>query len=367
MLQRTLRFAEIARAELVSYAAGYGIVGIALAAAGAGAWALVGAEIAKAVVKTVVMLRDVPEARRLRLHRGVLGELLRFGAGYTAGSLTTYVVAQGDNVVVARLMGAAALGIYGRAYEIMLVPAQAIGMLLDKVLFPALARVQEDPARLRLAYRRGTALVALLVMPTSAAAIVLAPELIAVLLGPAWSGAVVPFQILTFAMYFRVGYMIGHAVANATGAVRAVAWRNAVFAALVVAGALAGARWGLAGVSAGVLAAMAINFAMIFQLGERITGLPLASFVNVHLPAAALTVVVGLEAWVVAVAMREIDAPPVATLAVTALVAAPTLLLIVRLLPAALGESGRWLTDTLCRSAPAPVAPLLRRTLMRTP
>jgi hypothetical protein len=106
---------------------------------------------------------------------------------------------------------------------------------------------------------------------------------------------------------------------------------------------------------------------MIFQLGERITGLPLASFVNVHLPAAALTVVVGLEAWVVAVAMREIDAPPVATLAVTALVAAPTLLLIVRLLPAALGESGRWLTDTLCRSAPAPVAPLLRRTLMRTP
>jgi PST family polysaccharide transporter len=367
MLQRELRFAAIARAELVSYAVGYGIVGIALGAAGAGAWALVGAEVAKSVVKTGVMLRDVPAARRLRLHSGVLGELLRFGGGYTASSLTTYVVAQGDNVVVARFLGAAALGVYGRAYELMLVPAQAIGMLLDKVLFPALARVQEDPSRLRLAYRRGTALVALLVMPLSAAAIVLAPELVAVLLGPAWTQAVRPFQILALAMYFRVGYMIGHSVANATGAVRAVAWRNTVFAALVVIGALAGARWGLVGVSIGVLGAMAVNFAMIFQLGERVTGLALSSFAGVHVPAAALTAIVGAEAWGVSLATRGVGAPPVVSLLAAALVVAPTLLLVVRLLPAVLGEDGRWLADLVCRSAPAPLAPMLRRTLMRAP
>jgi PST family polysaccharide transporter len=246
----------------------------------------------------------------------------------------------------------------------MLVPAQAIGMLLDKVLFPALARVQDDPARLRVAYRRGTALVALLVMPLSAVAVVLAPELIAVLLGPAWSDAVMPFQILALAMYFRVGYMIGHSVANATGAARAVAWRNTVFAGLVVVGALAGAKWGLIGVSIGVLGAMAVNFVMIFQLGERVTGLPLNSFAAVHLPAAVLTALVGAECWTVSLAMRGIGAPAAATLLGAVLVVAPTLLLVVRLLPATLGEDGRWLTDLVCRSAPAPLAPILRRTLM---
>jgi PST family polysaccharide transporter len=367
MLQRELRFGAIARAELVSYAIGYGVVGIALAAVGAGAWALVGAEVAKSAVKAGVMLYDVPAARRLRLHPGVLRELLHFGSGYTASALTTYVVAQGDNVVVARFLGAAALGVYGRAYDLMLVPAQAIGMLLDKVLFPALARVQDDPARLRVAYRRGTALVALLVMPLSAVAVVLAPELIAVLLGPAWSDAVMPFQILALAMYFRVGYMIGHSVANATGAARAVAWRNTVFAGLVVVGALAGAKWGLIGVSIGVLGAMAVNFVMIFQLGERVTGLPLNSFAAVHLPAAVLTALVGAECWTVSLAMRGIGAPAAATLLGAVLVVAPTLLLVVRLLPATLGEDGRWLTDLVCRSAPAPLAPILRRTLMRVP
>jgi PST family polysaccharide transporter len=367
LLQRELRFGAIARAELVSYAIGYGLVGIGLGVAGAGAWALVGAEITKAIVKTVVMLRDVPPARRLRFHPGVLRELLHFGSGYTASALTTYAVAQGDNVVVARFLGAAPLGIYGRAYELMLLPAQAIGMLLDKVLFPALARVQEDPARLRLAYRRGTALVALIVLPLSAASIVLAPEVIAVLLGPAWAAAVEPFQILALGMYFRVGYMIGHSVANATGAVRAVAWRNTIFAALVVLGALAGARWGLVGVSVAVLVAMAVNFAMIFQLGERITGLALSSFAGLHVPAAAISVIVGLEAWAVSIAARGFDAPALVTLVAAALVVAPTLLLVVRLLPAVLGEDGRWLTDLVCRSAPAPIAPMLRRTLMRAP
>ena len=366
MLQRELRFAAIARAELLSYALGYGIVGVGLGIAGAGAWALVGAEIAKSGVKALMMLSDVPAARRLRVHRGALGDLLHFGSGYTAGALTTYAVAQGDNVVVARVLGASALGIYGRAYELMLVPAQAIGMLLDKVLFPALSRVQDEPDRLRLAYRRVTALVALLVMPLSAAAIVLAPELIVVLLGPAWASAIVPFQILALGMYFRVGYMIGHSVAHATGAARAVAWRNAVFAGLVVVGALIGARWGLVGVSIGVLVAMVANFAMVFRLGTRLTGLTPAVFVAVHLPAALLTAIVGIEAWGVAFVMHRIGAPSIAPLLISALVIVVTLLLVARTAPAALGEDGRWLTDLVCRSAPAPLAPVLRWALART-
>lgn len=367
MLQRELRFGELARAELTSYAIGYGLVGVGLGFAGAGAWALVGAEIAKTAVKTVILLRAVPEARRLRIHLGPLKDLLHFGSGYTVSALSSYAAAQGDNVVVARFLGAAALGIYGRAYELMLVPAQAIGTLLEKVLFPALSRVQEDPARLRLAYRRAMALVALLVMPMSAASIILAPELVNALLGPRWTGVVVPFQVLALGMYFRVAYMIGQAVANATGAVRAVAYRSGAFAALVVAGALAGLRWGLVGVSTGVLGAIAVNFVIVMQLGARVTGLGARSIVGLHLPAALLTLIVGAEAWGVATALHSIGAPSLVTLSAAALVILPSLVLVVRVLPVVLGEDGRWLTELLCRSVPGPFAPLLRRTLLRAP
>jgi PST family polysaccharide transporter len=367
MLQRELRFGSIARAELLSYAIGYGVVGVGLGLAGAGAWSLVGAEVVKVIVKATSMLRDAPAARRLRMHRGALGDLLHFGSGYTASALTNYAVAQGDNVVIARVLGATALGIYGRAYELMLVPAQSLGNLLDKVLFPALARVQEEPDRLRLAYRRVTALVALLVMPLSAAAIVLAPELVDALFGPAWTAAVVPFQILALGMYFRIGYMIGHSVANATGAARAVAWRSTIFAGLVVVGAVIGSRWGLVGIATGVLLAMATNFAMVFHLGARLTGLTTTVFLAIHLPAAVFSAIVAIEAWGVALVMNRIEAPSLVTLVVAVAVVVPTLLIVARTLPAALGEDGWWLADLVCRSAPAPLAPALRWALRRGP
>jgi PST family polysaccharide transporter len=262
------------------------------------------------------------------------------------------------------VLGASALGLYGRAYELMMVPAQALGVVLDKILFATMSQMQDESLRLTRAYRRAAALVALLVLPVSAATIVLAPEIIRALLGSGWEGAVRPLQVLGVAMYFRSGSMVGNSLANASGAVGRSAARTALYAVSVVVGAWIGSRWGLVGVASGVVGAVVLNFVVVFHLVHRLTGLPIREFLGVHVPALGLAAVIGVEAYGVRTVVGGTGNAAVLVLAAFAVLAATTVVLLVRLLPrSALGDEGTWMVHMVCANAPAPVQPYLRKAL----
>jgi O-antigen/teichoic acid export membrane protein len=361
LAQRELRFRVIAAIELISYAVGYGVAGIALAWLGFGVWALIGAELVKTLVKSLLFLGARPLGVAMRFDIGVLRELMRFGSGYTASGLSIYFASQGDSFVVARFLGAAALGVYSRAYELMMVPAQALGVLLDKILFPVASRVQADPAKLALAYRRSIALTAFVVLPFSAATIVLAPEIVRVLLGPNWLEVVAPLQVLALAMYFRTGYMLAHSVAHAAGAVGQSAWRSALHAVLVVVAALIGREFGITGVAVGVVAAIAVNFALLLQLGVRTTGVRWSEIGTLHAAAGVLAVVVGGESWLIASLLRSWNAPSIVVLAAACGVSVATALLVIRFAPRSFGQDGQWLVSVVLDQLPATMQPLLRK------
>lgn len=348
MLQRRLRFRAIAKADIASYAAGYCTLGIGLAWAGFGVWALVGALIGQSLVKSTLLLTMKSQAGRFRFERQAWNELLHYGGGHTAARLSNYFALQGDYLVVGRWLGAAALGLYGRAYDLMSLPATLLGNLLDSVLFPTMSRLQDDPDRLATAYRRGIALIALAVLPLSGVIIVLAPELIVLFLGPQWRAAILPFQILTLGMYFRSAYKLGASVARATGAVYQVAWRQMAYAALVVVGAVLGQRWGLSGVAVGVLVALLGVFLMNAQLGKSLTSLAWKEFWMVHLPAGLLTVIVVAESWVAVTAMRSWQLPAAVILSGSILLVMATTLALLRICPhRVLGADGMWMLDTM--------------------
>ena len=66
----------------------------------------------------------------------------------------------------------------------------------QETLFPALALVQDDERRLRMLFLRSLHWVAVFSIPTSVGLALLAPELIAVVLGPRWEGAVPAVRVL---------------------------------------------------------------------------------------------------------------------------------------------------------------------------
>ena len=347
MAKRDLRFRWLANADVASYVLGYAGVGIVLALLGFGVWALVAGEIAKVCVRAAILVAGQRLRPRLAWDRAAWRELMFFSGGFTIARVANYLAVQGDNLVVGRALGPVALGIYGRAYQLMAAPATGLGGMLDSVLFPTMAKVQHDRIRLGTAYRRGVAMLSTTVLPLSAIAFVLAPEIIRISLGPAWDAAILPFRILAVGMLFRTSYKMSDSLSRATGSVYRRAWRQIVYAALVIGGAAVGQRWGVGGVAVAVVGALVVNFLMMAHLSLAITGLSWIEFAGAHRSGAALAALCAPAALVVATALRgEAAAPVVATAALAA--AGVSGLIAVRVAPGFfLGADGIWMLDTL--------------------
>ncbi|MHC5210583.1 MAG: lipopolysaccharide biosynthesis protein [Planctomycetota bacterium] len=348
LLQRDMNLRGLARAEVVSSLLGFVPVGVALAVSGFGLWALVWAHVARALLKTLVLVASRPHPRSLRLDRVATREILYFSGGFVPARLFSYAASRGDNFVVGKWMGAAPLGVYGRAYQLMAMPAMFLGDVIDRILFPLLARSQGDIARLRATYSRGVALTSLVMAPAGALGFVLAPEIVRVVLGPDWDDVIAPFRILIAGLLFRTGYKIADSLARATGTVYARMWRQAVFAVLVFCGALAGTSWGLSGVAVGIVLALGGNYALMAWLSVTTTELAWSRFLALHVRGLVLATVLGSLAWITARVIRDADASAPAVLAVATVVPCVLFLLGTRWSPRhVIGEEGLWLVEKL--------------------
>lgn len=358
LLRRALAFRQIATITVVSYALGYGLVGIGLAIMGAGVWALAVASLTEYGARALIMLAIRPHSKMGPLDPAALWQLLVFSGGLTLRRFG-HQLAQGlDNIVVGRWLGAEALGLYGRAYQLISLPPATIGKAMGAVMFPVLARVQDDRPRLAAAYRRSTAVLALVTIPAAAAVIVLAPELIMVLLGQDWLGVIVPLQILAPGIFFRLIFQLSDALGMAAGTVYAVAWRQGAHAAAVLAGALIGQHWGLPGVASGVLAAQIVTYALVTQLSLRLTSLSVTAWTGAHVRGLILGIVVGLGLWLLVAVFRSLGAPPALTLGTGLLVCAVVAIAIIRL--RLIGPDGLWLLQSLAGRLPRRLGALPR-------
>ena len=219
LLQRELRFRFVAYRDMLAYGLGYGLVGVVLALLGFGVWALVAAQLTQGVLRTAILLRGGPPLLWARPTWTCFLELMEYGIGQSVGRLGVILANQVDNLVVGRWLGAPALGQYNRAFQLVSVPTALLGDTLDKVLFPTMARVQDDPRRLASAFLQGTALLALLTLPAGVVIAVLAPELVAVAFGSRWEALVAPFQVLALGVTFRTSYRMSDSLSRATGKV----------------------------------------------------------------------------------------------------------------------------------------------------
>lgn len=349
LLRRELRFRTVATIRAVSYTAGYGLVGITSAVMGAGLWALVAASASQIALNTSLLVLLRRHSWRIRPDRQALRELLSFGGGFFLGRLGNYAAVNGDYAVVVGALGATALGLYERAYKLTAMPAVFLGQIMDDVLFPAMAQIQQERKRLALAYRRCVAGVGLLTLPVSGLLLVLAPEIVAVLLGSQWGEVVAPFRILAFGTLFRASYKIADALTRALGAVYRRAWRQWTYAALVIGGGLIGQRWGLNGVAVAVLLALAVNFVMTAHLGTQLVALPWREYVGAYRPGLMAAAIVTAAAQTAATLARTVlGLHGVGVLALTAAGVAIVILPIALWQRAwLLGDDGDWLAQGL--------------------
>jgi len=257
VLQRQMRFTAMAVIQVLSLIVSTAL-GIGVAIAGFGYWALVVMSVTLPLVSTVcfwVATSWIPGAPR----RGAgVRPLLRFGGAMTLNSLLVYLAFNLDKILLGRYWGAEALGLYGRSYQIINIPTDNLNSAVGEVAFAALSRVQDEPRRLRSYFLKGYSLVVALTIPITVIIALFSHDLVMVVLGPKWSDAAPILQllapsILIFALQNPIGWLLA-----STGMVGRCLKIGLVNVPVVTAGYVLGLPYGSKGVALGFSAAMTL-------------------------------------------------------------------------------------------------------------
>lgn len=250
MLQRQLRFTALSVINVVALVVST-LVGMAIAGAGYGYWALVAMTVALPLATTVGVWIAAAWTPGMPKRGAGIRSMMRFGGTLTLNGLVVYVAYNMEKVLLGRFWGAEAIGLYGRAYQLINIPTDNLNQSVGEVAFSALSRVQNEPSRFRSYFLKGYSLVLAMTIPITIMCAFFADDLIAVLLGPKWSSAAAIFRllaptILIFAMINPLAWLM-----FALGLVGRSLRIALVLAPIVIAGYLAGLRYGPKGVAFG--------------------------------------------------------------------------------------------------------------------
>lgn len=248
LLQRQMRFTALALIDLFSLI-GANLVAILMAIAGCGYWALIATTVCLPLFGTIgvwCVARWLPGRPQ---HCPNLRSLIRFGGTLTLNGLIMYVSANLEKVLIGRVWGAEAIGVYGRACQLNKIPIDGLNSAVGQVAFSALSRLRDNPARFRNYFLKGYSLVLSSNILITIVCVLFAEDIIRILLGPKWTDAAAILRllaptILVYAMANPLGWLLESLGLVARGLKMAL-----VFAPLVVGAIFAGLPFGPRGVA----------------------------------------------------------------------------------------------------------------------
>jgi len=124
--------------------------------------------------------------------------MFRYGIHGLGASITDYFRHNIDYLLVGKMLGSIRLGYYENAYRIPHMVINKLSSPLRGVLFPTLAKVQEDNARLAAGYIKLARYLALIVFPLLGGLAVTARPAVIFLVTDRWLAIILPMQILCF-------------------------------------------------------------------------------------------------------------------------------------------------------------------------
>jgi len=249
LLTREMRFRALAVIQVAG--AGAGVVASVIAAGyGLGYWSIVVGTWVTTFVSVVLQWGYSSWRPGLPAGLGGIGALFHFGANVTGFEVANYFSRNLDNVLIGRVCGAEPLGLYSRAYSLLMLPITNLRNPLNAVAYPALSRLQGDAARFRAYYGKYVALLGFASMPLAAFLFVCSDNVIQLVLGSRWAGASSIFQILAIVGFLQPVTSTRGLVMLACGFSRRYLWLGVFNSAVTAAAFGIGVIWGPIGVAA---------------------------------------------------------------------------------------------------------------------
>lgn len=198
-LSIAIDFKSKAKASIISSLV-TGIIGLWLAYAGYGVWALVAQNISLRVVWTLMMWIIVKWRPKLVFSWKSFKELFSFGSKLLASGLLDTVYNNLYTLVIGKVFSHTILGVYSKANSLAQFPSSNITGVLQTVTFPVLSTIQNEEDRLSDAYKRFLKLSAFVVFPLMIGLSAVADPFIRIVLTDKWEGAIYILQIVCYSM-----------------------------------------------------------------------------------------------------------------------------------------------------------------------
>ncbi len=249
ILSRQMRFAAIAVIEIAAISIGL-IVAIVAAWYGAAYWSLVLNQFVMTLVTVVGVWTACKWRPGLPTRGAGVRSMLAYGGNLTGFNVTTFLARNLDNALIGKFWGAYQLGVYSRAYQMLLMPMQQINAPFAAVAVPALSRLADSPERYRDAYLKILQKIAMLTMPLVVFMMGTSDWLTLFLLGSKWQEAGRIFTLLGIAAIIQPVTKTTWWLFSTQGRTKDLFRWGIIGGSIASVAIVTGLRWGAVGVAA---------------------------------------------------------------------------------------------------------------------
>lgn len=282
-----------------------------LALRGMGAWALVWSFVASSVVQSVGAFWLSSWRPRGAFGMRAAYGIVMYGLHVTTTRIFWYMYSNADKVIIGRVLGERALGIYDMAFSLATLPTSQITTLATNVASPLFSKLQNDLPQLRAFILHITRGVAYVTYPALIGMLVCSHELIAVLLGDKWSGMLVPFGALCVMGLIKSVDPLLSQVLIATGNAKRLSGYT-LMCGIAMTGAVVGGATldGLRGVSLVWMVVYPLLSVRLLYLIAQVSGMKMSEYYRTLLPVLTAAVAMSVVVLVLRAAMLAIGIQP---------------------------------------------------------
>lgn len=186
--------------------------------------------------------------------------LFRFSAGLFGTQGIAFFTKNIDNLSLGYFWGTAPLGLYSRAYQLLMMPLNQIAAPMTRVMVPILSRVQANEKTFNRYLIKSQTIGGVGLCSLYGLCVGLALPIVGIVFGPNWLGMTPIFQILAIGGIFRVLSQMTFWIFLAKGQSGAQFRFYLISQPVIVVLILAGLPWGVGGVAIGHTLGYALNW-----------------------------------------------------------------------------------------------------------
>ena len=248
LLNRQMRFFDIAVMQIASTLIGI-LIAVYFAFEGYGYWALALNRLTETfffVAGTWFFAKWTPGLPR---RVAGVGSMLKFGSNLVGFDVVNYFSRNLDKILLGRFYGNESLGLYSKAYQLLMLPIENLLNPLKRVAMPALSRLRNEPDSYRIYYMKFISILAFVTMPLVAFLFVCSDQIINIILGQQWGETSELFKILALVAFIQPVASTRGVVLVTTGKGKRYLILGISFSIIISASFVVGLPWGAKGVA----------------------------------------------------------------------------------------------------------------------